>query len=516
MTTATVALPPARRRRPPVSLVAAAVVAAVAVVIPIVYVVIRAFEEGWAPVEATLWRWRTLQMVFRSLGLAVTVTAATVVIGIGAAWLVARTDLPGRRIWQVVLGLPLAMPSYVAAWGWIGWRPDLAGPVGAWLVLTTISYPFVYFPVLGALRRSDPALEEAARALGRSPTRVFFGVTLPGMRIAIAGGALLVGLYVLSDFGAVSIMRFEVLTQSIYRSYRSSFDRTPAAVLACVLVLLSLALVLVASRLHHRAIHRTGSGTARPAPPIRLGWRAAPATAALVALVVVVFAVPLRSLVVWLERGRSTTDWSQWWSATTSTLLIAVVAAIVTVAIALPVAILSARYPGGLPTSVTGLAYAGHALPGIVIALSLVFVGVRFATPLYQGTPMLVFAYVVLFLSLALGALHQSIASAPPVLDDVARSLGRSPWQAWSAVTLRLAAPGIGVAAALVCLTVMKELPATLLLRPIGTETLATRLWSHTNASSYAAAAPYAATILILAAIPTAALSRVGGARHEL
>ncbi|MGI9028935.1 MAG: ABC transporter permease [Ilumatobacteraceae bacterium] len=507
---ASIVFPAPRRRRPPMTLVLAAVVAAVAVAIPIVYVVVRAAEEGWGPIQATLWRARTLQMVARSLGLAAAVTGAGLVIGIGAAWLVARTDLPGRRVWQVVLGLPLAMPSYVAAWGWIGWDPDLAGPLGAWIVLTTISYPYVYFPVLGALRTSDPALEEAARSLGRSPWQVFARVTLPEVRIAAVGGALLVGLYVLSDFGAVSIMRFEVLTQSIYRSYRSSFDRTPAAVLACVLVVLSLVLVAAAMRLHRRAAHRVGAGALRPAAPIHLGRWKPVAVIGVVALLGAVFAVPLRSLVVWLERGRSSADWSQWWSATTTTLLIAVVAALVTVAVAVPISILSARYPGSVSSSVTGLAYAGHALPGIVIALSLVFVGIRFATPLYQGTAMLVFAYVVLFLSLALGAVHHAIAHAPPVLDDMARSLGRSPWQAWSAVTLRLAAPGIGVAIALVCLTVMKELPATLLLRPIGTETLATRLWSHTSASSYAAAAPYAATILLLAAIPTAALSRVG------
>jgi len=494
-----------------VSLIAAAVVAAVAVVIPMVYVVVRALERGWGPFEATLWRARTLQMVVRSVGLAATVTAATLVIGIGAAWLVARTDLPGRRFWRIALGLPLAMPSYVAAWGWIGWRPSLAGPLGAWLVLTTISYPYVYFPVLGALRRSDPALEEAARSLGRAPVRVFLGVTLPAVRIAAVGGGLLVGLYVLSDFGAVSIMRFEVLTQSIYRSYRASFDRTPAAVLGCVLVVLSLVVVMAVTRVHHRArFDRAGTGSSRPAPPITLGRGSLPATLALAGLMVVVFAVPLRSLVLWLDRGRSQTDWSQWWSATTSTLTIAAVAAVATVLVALPIAILSARHAGALSTSVTGLAYAGHALPGIVIALSLVFFGVRFAMPIYQRLPMLIFAYVVLFLSLALGAMHQAIAHAPPILDDVARSLGRTQWQAWWSVTLRLSAPGIGVAAALVCLTVMKELPATLLLRPIGTDTLATRLWSHTSASSYAAAAPYAATILIVAAIPTALLSGVG------
>jgi iron(III) transport system permease protein len=491
--------------------------AALVVLLPMAYIVVRATERGWAPFEATLWRERTLLLVLRSLGLAAGVTASSLVIGIGGAWLVARTDLPGRRVWQVLLGLPLAVPSYVAAWGWIGWRPSLAGFAGAWLVLTSISYPYVYLPVLGALRRADPGLEEVARSLGRRPLQVFWGVTLRQARVAATGGALLVGLYALSDFGAVSIMRFEALTHVIYRSYRASFDRTSAAVLGCVLVALTLVIVTAAARRDRGGERqsRVGAGASRGAAVVHLGpWRW-PAVLVLVAVLGFTFGVPGRSLVYWLERGRSTADWSELASATMTTLGVSLLAALVTVAVALPVGVLSARYPGRLSRSVTSVAYAGHALPGIVVALSLVFFGIRFATPIYQRTPLLIFAYVVLFLSLALGAIHNAVAQAPPALDDVARSLGRSQWGAWRAVTARLAAPGIGVAAALVCLTVMKELPTTLLLRPIGMETLATRLWSHTSAASYAAAAPYAAAIVVLAALPTALLARIGDRRRE-
>ncbi|HQV58908.1 MAG TPA: iron ABC transporter permease, partial [Ilumatobacteraceae bacterium] len=407
-----------------------------------------------------------------------TVTASALILGIGAAWTVARTDVIGRRIWQVVLGLPLAIPSYVAAWAWIGWRPQLHGFVGAWLVLTTISYPYVYFPVLGALRRADPTVEEIARSLGSGPWRTFHRVTWPQIRIASVGGGLLVGLYALSDFSGVAIMRFEALTHVIYRSYRASFNRTPPAVLGCVLVVLSLVIVFLANRVHRRDRQaRIGGGAPRPADPIRLGRRQIPVLAALSALVVVTFAVPARMLVLWVYRGRSTTDWSRLTSAAWTTLWLGVVAALVTVLVALTIAMLSARYPGRLSRSVTALAYAGHSLPGIVIALAMVFFGIRVATGLYQKMPMLTFAYVVLFLSLALGAIHNAIAQAPVALDEVARSLGRTQIQAWMAVTVRLAAPGVAVAAALVCLAVMKELPATLLLRPIGTETLATRLW---------------------------------------
>lgn len=477
--------------------------------LPLAYLVVRATERGWEPVRATLWRDRTLELVGRSLWLAATVTAACLVIGIGAAWLVSRTDLPGRRVWRVALGMPLALPSYVAAWAWLARYPSLAGFRGAWLVLTSVSFPYVYLPVLAALRRSDPALEEVARSLGRRPMRVFLSVTVRQVRIAATGGALLVGLYALSDFGAVSIMRYQSLTHVIYISYRASFDRTPAAVLGLVLAALAIVIVLVDAWTRGESrTAKVGAGTPRAAPPVPLGrWRW-PAVAAVASVVGFSLGVPLWSLNHWLQRGRSRADWSQVVDATASTLTVSALAAVATIALAIPVGVLSARYAGRLSRAVTAAAYAGHALPGIVVALALVFFGIRLATPLYQTTSMLVFAYVVLFLSLAIGAVHGSVSQAPPELEDVARSLGRTQIGAWRSITLRLAAPGVGAGAALVFLTVMKELPATLLLRPIGMDTLATRLWSHTANASFAAAAPYAAAIILLAALPTALLTR--------
>lgn len=476
--------------------------------LPIVYLVIRATERGWDTVANTLLRARTGELVMRSVGLAVAVTAGSLVIGVGGAWLVTRTDLPGAAVWRVLLALPLAMPSYVAAWAWIGFRPSLAGPLGAFVVLTSVSFPYVYLPVSAALRRVDPGLEDAARSLGRRPFAVFVGVTLRQTRTAAVGGALLVGLYALSDFGAVSIMRYESLTHALYRSYRSSFDRTPAAVLGCVLVLLAVLILVVEHRRSRRdRVAKVSGGAPRPAPTIPLGrWRW-PSFAALSALMLGCLGVPAWSLVYWLRRGTSTTDWNRLVDAVGTTFWVAAAGALITVLIALPVGILSARYGGRTSRMVTTAAYASHSLPGIVVALSLVFFGIRFASPVYQRTPMLLFAYVVLFLSLAIAAVHNSVAQAPPALDEMARCLGRSTLGTWVEVTLRLAAPGIGAGTLLVFLTIMKELPATLLLRPIGVDTLATRLWGYTEGASFAAAAPYAAAIVLLAAIPTTALT---------
>ncbi len=482
-------------------------------ILPLVYLIIRANEKGWDAVEAVLTRPRTVELVLRSIELAAMVTVFALVLGVGLAWMVTRTDLPFRRIVQVAVGLPLALPSYVAAWSWIGFRPDLAGRTGAVMVLTTITYPYVYLPVMAALRRCNPALEDAARTLGHGGWSTFFRVTLPQIRPAATAGALLVGLYALSDFGGVATMRYQVLTNAIYNSYRSSFDRTPAAVLGCILALLTILIVMVEGRTRRRGGLTVGAVPARAQPVIHLGaWRW-PALLIPTSVVVVSLGVPAWGMRRWIERGSSRADWSEFWQAALNTLQVGALGALVVVILATPVAFLSVRHPGWISRTAERAAYAGHALPGVVVGLSLVFFGVRYGRDFYQRLPMLVLAYLVLFLSLGIGAIQNAVAQIPRALEDMARSLGRTSFGVWLSVTLRLAAPGIGAAATLVFLTVMKELPATLFLRPTTFDTLATRLWSQTSSLSYSAAAPYAIAIVVLAALPTALLANLGDRR---
>ena len=177
----------------------------------------------------------------------------------------------------------------------------------------------------------------------------------------------------------------------------------------------------------------------------------------------------------------------------------------------MPVGILAARHPRRGGRLLEHLTFAGHAVPGLVVALALVFFGVRYAQPVYQRTPLLVLAYAVLFMPAVVGSVRAAVSQSPPRLEEVARSLGRTPFGVLRDITLPLAAPGVAAGFALVALTVMKELPATLLLRPTGMDTLATRLWTQTGVGAYAAAAPYAVALVLLAAVPTVVLSRVQG-----
>lgn len=503
-----------RRRRslrePPVVLAVGAGVAGLLALTPLVHLAMRALEPGFEVFTQILTRPRTAELLVRSVVLAGAVTAACVVIGTLAAWLVTRTDLPGARRWAVLLALPLAVPSYVAGFSWISEWPSLAGFWGAFAVLTAVSYPYVLLPVAAALRVGDGGLEEVARSLGRRPVQVLVQVTLRRVWPAATAGGLLVALYVLSDFGAVSLMRYDAFTLGIYTSYRASFDRTPAAVLGCVLVVLAAVLTWGESRARGRAAQTVGRGAARPPTLVRLGaWRPV-AVAAVTAVLAVSLGIPAYSLTHWIVVGTSAgVDWGDLASAAGVTVQVAALGAIVTTLLALPVGVLAARHPSRLSRVLETAAYAGHALPGVTVGLALVFVGIRLVPALYQRTPLLIVGYAVLFLPLAIGAVRSAIVAAPIRLEEVARSLGHSRLSAFARVTLPLSAPGVAAGAALVFLTVAKELPVTLMLRPTGSDTLAVQLWSLTSAGAFAAAAPYAVVLVLVAAFPTLLLERV-------
>ena len=486
-----------------------AVIVSFIALLPIGYLLIRAADAGLARIVDVLARERTVELVGRSLLLVGLVTTFSVVIGVGLAFMATRTDVPGRRVIATLAPLPLAIPSYVAAFAWISVVPEIAGLVGAVLVLTLCCYPYVYLPVFAALRRADPGLEEVARSLGRTPWQTFREVTLRQVRPAAAAGGLLVALYTLSDFGAVSILRYDVFTNVIYSAYRSSFDRSTAAVLSLLLVALTVAISVGESRVRRRDVARVGGGVARSADPVRLGPLRYPMTGAAGVVLALALAFPIVSLLYWFSTGLSAgLDTGRLGASVAATAWLSLLGAVACTVGAVPVGILAARHRGRFTTIVEQVTYAGHALPGIVVALALVFLGVRLVPWAYQEAPLLVLAYVVLFLPTAVGSVRSSVAQSSVRGEEVARSLGATPGDVLRRVTLPLAAPGISAGAAIVLLTCMKELPATLLLRPTGTDTLATSLWTQTGVGAYGAAAPYGLALVVLAVLPTIWLMR--------
>jgi iron(III) transport system permease protein len=494
----------------PAGTLALALPAVLLTLIPLGFVLEFVVRVGPSELFDLLNRPRTSELLSHTVKLTLCTMTASAAIGIAAAWAVERTTLPGRRVFNVLLVAPLAVPAFVNSYGWSSLTSDVEGFGGALMIVTLSYYPLVYLPVAAALRGLDPALEDSARALGLGPLRVFVRVVLPQLRPALLGGTLLVGLHLLAEFGALQNLRYPTFTTAIYDQYQSTFNGPAASALASVLVLGCLILLLADLRLRgvpHLA--RVGAGAARPAVRTPLGLAGPAVLLALVALVVLALGVPLGSLTHWLLVGSSTSfPLDELATATGTSLLLGLLAAGVTTALALPVAWLVTRRRGAVSTALERVTYVGSALPGIVVALALITVTVRHARPLYQTTAMLVAAYAILYLPRALVSQRAALQQAAPQLDDVAAALGAGGVERLRRVTLPLIAPGLGAGAALVFLAVVTELTATLLLSPTGTHTLATAFWSHTGGLDYGAAAPYAALMVLLSMPATFLLTR--------
>jgi iron(III) transport system permease protein len=499
----------ARLRRSPVTLALAICVAALAL-LPLGYIAASTIDVGWSGIRELVFRPRVGELLWNTSRLVLGTVAVCAVLGVGAAWLVERSSVPGRRLWHVLLVAPLAVPAFVNSYAWISLLPGLDTYAGALLVVSLSYFPFVYLPVAATFRGLDPALEDTARGLGLSSWAVFRRVQLPQLRVGLLGGSLLVALHLLAEFGALQMLRYPTFTTAIYDQYRATFNGAGATMLAGVLVLLCLFLLLAELRLRgRRGYARTGAGAARPVRPVRLGALTLPALAGLAALVVLALVVPLASLGYWMAAGTSSgLDWGLLSATTGTTLGLAAAAAVAATAMALPTGWLAVRARGRVATLLERSTYLGSAVPGIVVALALVTLSIR-ATPwLYQTVPVLLAAYAILFLPRAIVTVRAAVEQSPPVYDDVAASLGASAPERLRRVTLPLLAPGIGAGAALVFLAVVTELTATLLLAPTGTTTLATAFWSASSALEYGAAAPYAVVMVLLSAPATVLLSR--------
>lgn len=487
--------------------------------LPLVYLLVRTLQIG-PGIGRILGRPRIWQVGWNSLALTLAVTVTAVCVGTSLAWLTTRTDLRGRRFWSAVTILPLVLPSYVGAFALIAALgpngmlqnmlaplgverlPSIYGFPGAWLALTLFTYPYVQLSVRAGLRGLDPSLEEAARSLGLSSAQIWRRVTLPYLRPAMAAGALLVALYTLSDFGAVALLQFNAFTREIYVQYTAALDRSAAAVLGVMLVGLTLFILWGEYRLRGRGVYyRSGPGTARRPAVIALGRWQGVAIGWCVIVAALALGIPLLVIGYWLTRPAAlTSSWAGVWTQTLNSVSASGLAAITAVAAAFPVVLYSIRRPGRSSRWAERCGYLGHALPGVVVALSLVFLSARHVPRLYQTGQLLILAYAVLFLPLALSTLRAALLNLSPRLEEAAAALGATPLRILHTIILPLVRPGIWMGVALVFLTVMKELPATLILGPTGFHTLATRIWGATEEALFTQAAPSALILVLVSA----------------
>tara|TARA_B100000686_G_scaffold27742_1_gene27475 strand:+ start:4247 stop:5836 length:1590 start_codon:yes stop_codon:yes gene_type:complete len=506
-----------------------AVFVAIASLLPVVYLIARSAEAGSGLPDIVL-QSNMLPVFTRTFMLIILVTFFSLLVAIPVAWITVKTDIPLRRALSVASVLPLVIPSFVMATTVIemyspkgifqGWLSvfglsrlsDIYGLTGATLVLVLMTYPYALLMIRGTLRRMDPSLEEAARSMGYGAFRTFFTVTLPLIRPAIAAGSLLIALYTLSDFGGVALLRYQTFTTTIMIQYESSLDRTVAAVLSLVLVAFAVLLLLGEGFIRGSgAYHRSTVGAVRSSRRIDLGrWRwigfLVVALPVLVGLI-----IPVGVLFHWLVRGLlHDQELLPLLIPARNSLYVSLVAALVTVIAALPVTILVVRFKSRLSRLIDRSTYIGFGLPGVVVALSLVFFAINVALPLYQSIWLLVFAYGVLFLPTSVGALRSSLMQVNPRIEEAAQGLGKSQLRVFFSVTIPLVMPGAFAGGAMVFLLTMKELPATLILSPIGYRTLSTSIWSSASEAFFAKTAAAALLLILVAGVPTAYLTLRG------
>lgn len=497
------------------------ILVACAAISPAVYLLVRA-GFSFDLLRTELAAPSTVPLLWNTVRLVLGVGMVTTVVGIGLAVLVARTSLPTPRLWTVLFTLPLGVPTFVGSYAWVSlsyqYFPSsqlIFGYLGATVILSLTLFPYIFLPVLTSLRKLDPAQEEASRALGHGPVSAFVRVTMPQLRPAIATGLLIIGLHLLAEYGALEMLRFSTLTTATVQRATVLGMPESARALAVVLAVGAVLLLIIDRLLRGKPRPlQTGSGT--PRLPVRwsLGWTSPGWLLLCIGIVVLALGVPLYATIAGLSRyfgGQgSTIDWELLRQATINTAQYASAAAVIATLCALPVSLLAVRYRGRLSALIERSTWIAHALPGVIMALALVYISVRWMYPLYQTSTLLVIGYVVLFLPLAVGSQQVGIAQASTKFDDISRSLGRGPAATFGRVTMPLALPAIGVGAMLVALDAGKELTTTLLLRPTGQHTLATALWSTTEGEvlDFTAAAPFGLVLLLIGAIPATWLAR--------
>ena len=504
-----------------VAIAAACVV--VAALLPVIYLFIRGIEGGDTTFDF-LTRPNSATVIWRTITVIALVTVISLIVAVPAAWLTMRTDLPFRRVLAVALALPLVVPSFVMATTLIealgpkgslqGFLeplgvdrlPSIYGLPGATLVLVLMTYPYVYLTVRAAIAGLNPELVEAGRSMGYTVLGAFRRITLPLLMPAIGSGAVLAALYTLSDYGGVALMRHNTLTVSIMTNYQTSIDRTAGAAMSMLLVVFAVALLVIETTIRGRRRYDDASGgVGRTQRDVNLGWWKAPAMVFVLLPIVAGVVVPLAVLLEWFFRGISKgLEGAPILTPLLNSLQASGLAAVATIVLAMPVALVTARYRTWFSAVFEKAAYIGFGLPGVVVALSLVFFAVNFALFAYQTLLLLIFAYAVLFLPVALGSLRSGLLQINPSLEEAAQSLGTTQITSFLRVTLPILMPSIFASAALVFLLTMKELPATLILGPTGFDTLATTIWSASSEAFFTKTAASSLILIAAAGVPTA------------
>ncbi|MBZ0332340.1 iron ABC transporter permease [Halomonas sp. ANAO-440] len=509
-------LPRLLPRNVPLHILLPSLVVAAAMLVPLLYLGLRAFEADSATLVDLVLRPRNLQLLINTLALAAGVVVLTTVMAFPLAWLVTRTDIRFKRALTIMGVIPLAVPGYVMAYALIGLGgnygvlaqltgiqlPRIQGYLGATLALSLYTFPYLFLNLRTALSGLDGNLEESARSLGYTQGEILRKVTLPHLMPSLMAGWLVITLYVLGDFGAVALMRYEAFSYAIYTQYSGAFDRIYAAWLAIMLLAVAASFVMLDSLVLKRKLARVGTGVARPLRPTPLGrvrWLAWPY---LIVLFGISIGLPVMILGYWLLLAPP--DMS-FFARVPGTFLrsagAALPAALLAAAFALPLAFLTVRYRSPFSTLIERSAYIGYALPPLALGLAMVFFSLRTAPFLYQTLALLIITWAMASLALALGPIRNSLLQTRPSMEQASHSLGHGPASTFIHVIFPRLRRGILAGVVLVFVLCMKELPITFMLAPTGYTTLAVTVFTRTSEGMLAEAAPFAAAIVVFSSL---------------
>ena len=467
----------------------------------------------------------------RSLLLALGVAVGTLLLGTSLAILVSFYEFPGRRFVEWAVVLPLGMPAYILTFVMLGQYdgstalksvatsmgfarlPEVRSPGGAILMLTLVLYPYVYLLARTAFLGQSAGLLEAARTLGLSHGGAIRRVALPLARPALAAGTTLAVMEALADFGTVNLLGFRTLPDAIYRLWYGAFDRRAALQLGAVLLGLVALLVLIERSTRRRSVAQSTSGPGVTERRKLRSWRAVLALLIPLTFLTIVLVGPVVQLTFWaIDSVRDSTYDPSLWKNARNSVLLALLTAVLTAVIAVAVVFAVRIAPSRTRRASVRAATLGYAVPGSVAAAAVFLiadsVGATFDVALTGTLAVLVAAYCLRFTTLAVQAAESRMAALPPSLDAAARSLGASPGRLLAEVHVPLLLPAIGTGALLVFVEVLKELPATALLRPFGLDTLPISVFEATKESLYEAAALPALALLIVSTLPVAFLVR--------
>jgi iron(III) transport system permease protein len=483
--------------------------------IPILYVFWRSFFAGkqrWLRLLDT----RIPTLLRNTVSLAGTVTILCIIIGVSLAWIIHRYDVPGRKIWQWLLALPLVIPPYVGAVTYIivigprGWVRDFFGQNpfkiysfwGVVFVLTMFCYPYVFLITGAALKKMNMNFEEAGQSLGLSGTQIFWKVNFPLLRPAIGAGAILIFLYVLSDFGAVAMLRHTTFTSAIYYQM-GSYDNLSATVLSMVLIVLTVFVLYIEARTRRKQRYYQTTNSFRKPIFLSLGKWKVPVLIYICLIFFLSVALPILVLIYWSVQGIAAGALNaKFWGYAWNSVKVSGIAAALCMVLSLPIVYIKSRYPSRFTTIIDKMTYSGYALPGVIVALGIIFIFNQYIPWMYNKYFLVAIAYVIRFLPQSMQVEESTLSLISPRIDEAARSLGYGPFKVLIKVILPLIKPGIFAGGALVFVSSIKELPATLLLRPPGFDTLAVRIWVETSEALYHLAAPAALLIILVSIIP--------------